>query len=432
MSVVSTIRRWFAPKSQAVDSGSVRRGDAVWEALTGGVQNPSEAAAMRVTAVYACVQLISGAISSMPMHVYTRAIDGDLKRDPSTPLWWILNEEFSPRWPAAAGWSFLVASKLLHGDGFAEIIRDRNGNIKGLVPIHPRRVEVIASPDGWRLVYLVQPDSTIQSPSQQASKARTIDQDDMLHVPGFGFDGLRGTSALRNQLGSAGTLAINAQDFSASFLKNLGRPDFALSADGALTDEQFARLQSSLEQHRGPANSGKPMILEGGLKIETLTMPLEEMQLLETRKFQVEEICRAFGVPPFMIGHTEKTSSWGSGVAAMGAGFVRFALRDHLNAFQNEINRKFFRTASRVAEFDTTELERADLGVMMTALRTALGRAGEASIMSLEEVRTMLRLPKEIRGTVMTQSAPEQEQTVEPVEPVEPENEADKEDKADE
>jgi HK97 family phage portal protein len=378
----------------------------VWESLTGGGQSPSESAAMRVTAVYACVKLISGAISSMPMHVYSRARDGDLKRDASNPLWWVLNEEFSPRWSAASGWSSLVASMLLHGDGFAEIIRDRNGGIKALMPIHPRRVEVIASPDGYRLVYRVQPDSTILMPTAEARAVRVIDQDDMLHIPGFGFDGLRGASALRNALSTAGTLAISAQDFSSSFLKNLGRPDFALRTDGTLTDPQYARLQSSLEEHRGPMNSGKPMILEGGLDIKTLTMPLEDMQLLETRKFQVEEICRAFGVPPFMIAHTEKSSSYGTGVAAMGAGFVRFALRDHLNSFQNEINRKFFRTASKVAEFDTTELERADLGVMMTALRTALGRAGEERIMSLEEVRTMLRLPKEITGTVVAPAQP--------------------------
>lgn len=133
---------------------------------------------------------------------------------------------------------------------------------------------------------------------------------------------------------------------------------------------------------------------------------MEDMQLLETRRFQVEEICRVFGVQPFMIGHTEKTSSWGTGVEAMGAGFVRYTLRDHLNAFHNEINRKFFRTAARVAEFDTTEIERADIGVMVTALRAALGRAGELSMVSLEEVRRMLRLPAKISGTVSTSAAP--------------------------
>lgn len=415
MSIFGTIRdKLFGPRAD-IGSAEIRRGDGIWEALGGNTGSPSETSAMRVTAVYACVQLIAGAISALPMHVYQRASDGDLKRNLNTPLWWILNEEFSPRWPASAGWAFMVQSKLLHGDGFAEILRDRNGKITGLMPIHPRRVEPIASPDGMRLVYRVQPDGTILQPTADAARIRIIDQDDMLHVAGFGFNGLRGLSALRNSLSTAGVLAINAQDFSSSFLQNLGRPDFALATDGTLTDDQFKRLQDSLATHSGPTNSGKPMILEGGLDIKTLTMPLEEMQLLETRKFQVEEICRAFGVQPFMIGHTEKTSSWGTGVAEMGAGFVRYTLRDHLNAFQNEINRKFFRTAASVAEFDTAELERLDLNVMLTALRTALGRAGEMPIMSIEEVRSMLRLPRKITGTL-----PPPQDPAEPTDPKEP------------
>lgn len=420
MSFLGKIRdRLFGPRAD-IGSAEIKRGDGVWEALGGNTGAPSESSAMRVTAVYACVQLIAGAIAAMPMHVYQRAKDGDLKRDLTTELWWILNEEFSPRWPASAGWSYMVQSKLLHGDGFAEILRDRNGKITGLMPIHPLRVEPIASPDGMRLVYRVMPDPTIVTPKGETARIRIIDQDDMLHVAGFGFNGLRSMSALRNALATAGTLAINAQEFSSNFLKNLGRPDFALTSKENLTDEQFDRFKEMLAEHTGPQNSGRPMILEGGLDIKTLTMPMEDMQLLETRKFQVEEVCRVFGVQPFMIGQTEKTSSWGTGVQAMGAGFVRYTLRDHLNAFQNEINRKFFRTASRVAEFDTAELERADLGVMVTAIRTAVGRAGEPAILSVEEGRTMLRLPRKISGTVPAPAAEPQPDPPEPTDPIDP------------
>lgn len=417
MSIFGKIRQAiFGPRAD-IGSAEIRRGDGVWEALGGNTGAPSEASAMRVTAVYACVQLIAGAISAMPMHVYQRARDGDLKRDVNADLWWILNEEFAPRWPASAGWAFMVQSKLLHGDGFAEILRGRNGQVIGLMPIHPLRVEPLATPDGMRLIYRVKPDPTVLQPEGETGRIRVIDQDDMLHVAGFGFNGLRGMSALRNSLATAGRLAISSQEFSASFLENLGRPDFALSTDISLTDDQYNRLLASLEHHKGPKNSGQPMILDGGLDIKTLTMPLEEMQLLETRKFQVEEICRAFGVQPFMIGQTEKTSSWGTGVSAMGAGFVRYTLRDHLNAFQNEINRKFFRTSSRVAKFDTADLERADIGVMMSALRQAIGRAGEPAIMSVEEARMVLSLPKKMEGTPF--AAPEQLDTTEP--PKEPE-----------
>lgn len=408
MGILARLRQMLSPRAQdVVDSGLVRRGDGVWEAFTGGDDSaaPSERLAMQVTAVSACVQLISGAVASLPMHVYRRTDDGDLLRDVNANLWWVLNEEFSPRWPASSGWAFLTASRLLHGDGFAEILRSPSGRISGLVPIHPNRVRVIATPDGARLVYEIQPDPTIESPRPDVLRIRVLDQDDVLHVPGFGFNGLRGMSALRHALRNSAGLAVSAQRFSHSFLSNMARPDYALRTDQALNDAQYDRLQEMIDQHRGVLNPGRPMLLEGGLDIKTLTMPMEEMQLLETRRFQVEEIARAFGVQPFMIGHTEKTSSWGSGVESMGAGFVRYTLRDHLNAFQNEINRKVWpRTARFVAEFDTTELERADTKAMFEAVRIALGRAGEPAFMTVEEARGLLRLPRRMVGTVPAQS----------------------------
>lgn len=394
-------QRLFGPRAETVvDSSLIRKGDGVWETFTGGSSGPpSEAAALSVSAVYACVTLIAGAIAALPMHIYRRSPEGELTRDVKSDLWWMLNEEFSPRWAASAGWSFLAGSKLLHGDAFAEILRaPGGGKITGLVPLHPSRVRVVATPDGQRLVYEVQPDPTLMVRTPEAAKVRVLDQDDVLHVPGFGFNGLRSLSPLSHALRVSGRVAIAAQDFSSAFLQNMARPDFMLTAKGNLTDAQFARLKEMLDQHKGPMQGGKPVILEGGLDLKVLTMPMEDMQLLETRRFQVEEIARVYGIPPFMIGHMDKTTSWGSGVGEMGRGFVRFALRDHLNAFHGEINRKFFRRATPVAAFDTTELEEADLKSVLEAMRVAMGRAGETPIMSLAEVRARLRLPREMEG----------------------------------
>jgi HK97 family phage portal protein len=401
-------KRLFGARAETVvDSASIRKGDGVWEALVGGSGGaPSESEALAVSAVYACVTLRAGAISALPMHIYQRSYEGELTRDMQSPLWWILNEQFCPRWSAAAGWSFLIGSRLLRGDGFAEILRGPGGRVEGLVPLHPDRVRVLATADGARLVYEVQPDPTILVRDPAVSVTRVLDQDDILHISGFGFNGLRSLSPLRHALRVTGRLAINAQDFSASFLKNMARPDFVLQAKGNLTDAQFSRLQEMLGDHTGPSRSGKPMLLEGGLELKPLTMALEDMQLLETRRFQVEEICRIYGVPPFMVGHTDKTTSWGSGVGEMGRGFVRFTLRDDLNTIQNEVNRKLFRRATPVAAFDTTELEEGDLKSVLEAMRVALGRAGEAPIMSVEEVRTRLRMPRKMAG-----AAPMQGQT---------------------
>jgi hypothetical protein len=176
MKLLQSLARFFGARNE-VSSAQIRRGDGVWESFTGSAtpQAPSEAAALAVTAVYACTTLIAGAIASLPMHVYTRSREGDLSRDFGSGLWWTLNEEFCPRWSAAAGWSFLAQSKLLHGDAFAEIQRDRNGGVVGLVPIHPQRVRVICNGDGDRLVYEIQPDSTITQRSELA--IRVLDQE---------------------------------------------------------------------------------------------------------------------------------------------------------------------------------------------------------------------------------------------------------------
>ena len=414
MTMRERLARWLAPQAMASDSSAIRRGDGVWETLTGGYGGghgaPSEHSALAVSAVYACVQLIAGAIAALPVQVFRQARDGDRAIDVNSDLWWTMNEQFSPRWAASAGWSFLVGSKLLHGDCFAEILRGAGGRVAGLVPIHPNRVRVVAMPDGSRLIYEIQPDTTIERPSPEASRVRVLDQDDMLHVPGFGFNGLNGLSPLKHALRVSGRLAISAQDFSATFLQNMARPDYALKTDKTLTQDQIDDLKRQIDaKHGGTMNGGKPMLLQGGMSIQSLTMPLEEMQLLETRKFQVEEIARVYGVPAFMIGHTEKTSSWGTGVEAMGKGFVRFALRTHLNEFQNEINRKFFRNAGRVAEFDTSELERGDTLAMYQALRVALGRAGEPAFISVEEARAKLNMSRVVKGELPQMAAAPQE-----------------------
>jgi HK97 family phage portal protein len=130
------------------------------------------------------------------------------------------------------------------------------------------------------------------------------------------------------------------------------------------------------------------------------------MQLLQTRQFAIEEIARIYGIPPFMIGHNEKTTSWGSGVEAMGTGFVRYALRQHLNKIENEVNRKLFRTASKVAQFDTTELERADTKSMFESMRIAIGRSGEPGFLTINEARARLSLKRLDGGNDLSQGGP--------------------------
>lgn len=373
-----------------VPLSTVTRNSSSWADLVEGIGKlsaPTERTALQVSAIYASVNLIAGAISALPVNIYRVDIDtGERDRIHKDDLHWVFNEQMTPRWTAASGWEFLCQSLLLHGDAFAVI--ERRGSVPvGLTPVHPQRVTVVPLEDGSRLIYAIEP--------ELKGERKVYDQDDILHVPGFGFDGMRGLSPLRHALRMTGASAIAMQEFSANFFANSARPDYALGTDAKLDQKQIDDLRGEIEKkHQGTANAHRPMLLHGGLKILPITMPMKDMELVAMRQFQIEEIARIYGVPPFMIGHNEKTTSWGSGVEAMAIGFVRFTLRQHLNKFENEINRKLFRTSARAAEFDTTELERADMKSLFESLRSAVGRAGEPRIMTQNEARQVLRLKR--------------------------------------
>lgn len=391
MSIRQRLARWVM--RNAWDSSQVKYGTPAWSEMFGSVSGLpalTETTALSVSAINACVFLLSGCIAALPVNIYKVDDKGFREELWGDDLWWRLNEEMSPRWSAANGWEFIAASLLLHGNAYAGIIRDRLGNPIGLDPWHPIRVDVVLDATRNRLVYSVE-----ANPNADGSKGqrKVYDQDDVIHVAGLGWDGIKGLSPLRHALRMSGAVSFATQDYAANFFANSARPDYALTSTGKLTTDQVNELRDQIaEKHQGTTNSHKPMVLHSGMDIKTISLPMEDLQLVAIRQFQVEEIARIFGVPPFMIGHNEKTTSWGSGVEAMGIGFVRYTLRPYLNKIENEFNRKLIRNGPKLLAFDTEELERADLKSLYDGLRSGVGRAGERQMLSLNEARKKLRL----------------------------------------
>lgn len=359
-----------------------------------GLPAVTEKTILSVSAAYACVNLIAGAISALPVRLYREGVNGDREEILGDSLWWILNEQFLPRWSAANAWEYLGMSLLFHGDAFAAIRRNRNGVILGFEPAHPKRVTVVATKDRLRLLYqVVWDDGTVE----------VIEQDDMIHVAGFGFNGFRSVSPLSYVLGTSAGIAIATQEYAGRFFTNSARPDVVLTTDQIVTKEEADAIKARwAENYQGYANSHRPAVLGKGFEAKPLNMTAEDAQLLATRQFQIEEIARAFGVPPFMIGHVEKTTSWGSGVESMGKAFVRFTLRQHLKKIETELNRKCFRNAGKRVEFDTFDLESADMKTLFESFRIAVGRAGEPGFMTTDEVRDKLRLKRTPGGNQLT------------------------------
>jgi len=401
--VLPALREANAQRRQQMSapSASLERGDgpitqrelaqALGAMLGPGGQSVSERTAMAISAVYACVALLAGAIASLPIVVYRREVDAaghEARTRVRNDMWFLLNEQPTPLMSAAVAWEYLACSYLLSGNLFARIVRPsyRLSDVSGLQPLDPCRVRVLQLRTG-EVVYEVQDAATQGTEIVLAA--------DMLHVPALGFDGLLGMSPVRHAGSRAMRISLAAEEFSEAFFTNGARPDFVIKTAGKLSQEHAeVLLQTWNQRFAGGANRMKPVVLTGGMDITQLSMTAEDASLIATRQFQVEDICRIYGVPPFMVGHTSNTTSWGSGVENMGRGFLKFTLQRHLVKIEQELNRKLWpHRDSYFCEFNTLGLERGDTKTRNESYRISLGRAGEPGWMTVNEVRRAENLP---------------------------------------
>lgn len=386
--MIGAILKWLRARTGIQDSwplSSGTHGSELYEMLTGGTSGAgvvvNERTAMTVSAVYACVRLIACTIATLPCTQYRRTDSGRARVE--TTLSRLLNFETNAAMSASVFWEYWVTSMLLGGDGFAQIMRapDRainSGDVIALEPVHWGRIDV------WRM------DGRIKYTVRGSEKQYVVDQDDMLHLSGVGFDGLRSLSPLRHAARQAIGIALAADEYSARFFSNGARPDVALEIPGTLTEDQITLLrQKWTDRYGGLDNSRAPAILAGGMKIHELTLNAEDAQLIATRQFQIADIARVFGVPPWMVGETEKQTSWGAGIEQTGIGFLKYTLGPHLTRMEQEINRKLLRDGRSFVEFNRDGLMEGDSKAQAEYFGKALGGPGAQGWMSVNEVRRL-------------------------------------------
>jgi HK97 family phage portal protein len=307
---------------------------------------------MGLSTAWACVRLVSGTISSLPLMVYQRTATG---REPAHghPLYRILHSRPNADQTALNFWQFMSSSIELQGNAYAEIDRSPDGRIIALKPpvapdfIRPRRTRL------GSIEYEV-----------SGSAPRVMPQDRMLHIRGFGGNPLGGLSTLSHGRQTFGMAQALERAAVATF-RNGVRASGILSAEHHLTAEQHVQVEDTLhEKYRGAINAGVPMVLGSGLKWESLSINPDDAQMLESRAFSVEEICRFFGVPPHMIGHTEKSTSWGTGLEQQTIGFIQFTLRERLKNIESTLEEQLLSSTERAAgmriEFNIEGLLRGD------------------------------------------------------------------------
>lgn len=308
--------------------------------------------ALQLSAAWACVRLIAETIATLPLNLYQKGADGTRTLATQHQLFDVLHNQPNADNTAVEFWEVIVASMLLWGNGFARKLRS-GGVIIGLELLLPHRMTVKRLPTG-ELQYTYR---------DIDGSELVLTEDDVLHIRGFSLNGWLGVSVItyaREVFGNA----IAANKTSSSVFKNGLRPSGVLSTDQILQKEKRTEIRTDLQQQFGGAmQAGKTMVLEAGMKYQPITMNPGDVQLLETKAFNVEEICRWYRVPPFMVGHSEKSTSWGTGIEQQMIGFLTFTLRPWLTRIEQAIRRGCLTTQERTkyfAQFSVEGLLRAD------------------------------------------------------------------------
>lgn len=342
--------------------------------------------AIQLSAVWACVRLLSESISTLPLKIYVRQPDGSRKAATNHPAYSILcrrpNSEMTP----SRFMLMVVASICLRGNAFIEkkFIANR---LVSLVPLLPQNMVVKRLTTG-----------ALEYKYTENGNERVIPVKNIMHIRGFGLDGVCGMMPMktgRDVIGSAMAVEESAAKIFEQGLQSSG----FLTAEQALNDEQRERLREYMAKFTGSKNAGKIMVLEGGLKYQGVTMNPEDAQMLESRSFSIEEICRWFRVPPFMVGHTTKQSSWASSLEGMNLQFLTHTLRPLLVNIEQEIGRCLLDSDDEVfAEFSVEGLLRAD-SVGRAAYYTSALQNGW---MSRNDVRRLENMPPIEGGDIYT------------------------------
>lgn len=402
MSLRAALRTWWAGDHRPVD-----RVDPVLIPRADSLENPSvtlsqwltqgtksgagyavtDQSAMRVSTVYACTALLAGIVAALPFKVYRKTSDGR-EAMPDAPAYRLIHDEPNRNMTAFIWRELMMVDLLLGGNHYAFIETDDFGYATGLVPMDRNSVEPIRAPSG-ELSYRVRTTEGWQ----------TIASDYVLHIPGMGFDGYCGLSvikwAARNPIG----ISMALEDATGAFSRNAVRPSGIVEIPSSVNAEGLKRIRAQFKDaYAGIENSGGLIILDAGSKwSQATTISAEDAQTLEQRRFQVSDIARAFGVPPVLIGETDKTTSWGTGVEQIVLGFLRFGLERWLKRIEDEVQRKLLfgrKYLNHYCEFDRDALLAMDAKSRSEFLSSSI----QSGLMTPNEGRRVLNLPNKEGG----------------------------------
>lgn len=356
----------------------------------------NERTAMQTTAVYACVRILAEAVASLPLHVYEYRDDGGKKLVHDHPLYYLLHDEPNPEMTSFVFRETLMSHLLIWGNAYAQIIRDGVGRVLGLYPLLPDKMEVQRDDKGN--IYYVYSRNSDENPTFKEYGNIKLKAEDVLHIPGLGFDGLIGYSPIAMAKNAVG-MTLACEEYGASFFANGANPGGVLEHPGVLKDPSKVR-ESWNSVYRGVSNAHKIAVLEEGMKYQQIGIPPEEAQFLETRKFQINEIARLYRIPPHMVGDLDKSSF--SNIEQQSLEFVKYTLDPWVIRWEQSLQRSLLLPGEKGKYFiklNVDGLLRGDYQSRMNGY--AVGRQnGWFSANDIREMENMNPIPDEEGGNL--------------------------------
>ncbi len=368
--IAAAVRDWLGLPMDLTDEQD-------WRGVVGAGSGPAGVrvtahSALQVSAVWACVRLISETIATLPLSIYENTSAGK-RPAPLHPIHFLIHDQPNADTTASIFWEAMVASMLLRGAGRAErLIID--GRVVGLSFLNPDKLSSSRDRNGnkeWR-------------DTEEGGRQRVIPRNRIWEIPGFTVDGKNGVSVISYGANVIGGAMAADQAAARTFSNGMLQTVYYKIASFLKPDQRKEFKDNVL----GAVERGETPLLEGGTDVGTIGIKPSDSQLLESRGFSVEEICRWFRVPPWMVGHTEKSTSWGTGIEQQMIGFLTFTLAPWLKRIEQAIRKDLIPSGDRLRfypKFSVEGLLRAD-SAGRAAFYTAMVNNG---VLTRDEVRAL-------------------------------------------
>jgi HK97 family phage portal protein len=383
-----SLRRWFGNVGSTGQQDGVQLGEPFTRVYDSNRDYGIDGA-LQVSAVWASIELLTDNIASLPLFVYKKdaSMEGHKTLARGTPLWTLLHTSPNRRHTPMEFWQFMVMNYLLRGNAYARLSRNDAGEVIEMWPLASDQVEVD-----------VLADKTVVYKYQYEGVVAVYDEKSIFHWrdKGNGIIGMSRLDYMRNSVG----IAISAQNHTADVYNKSGKRPGVFMIDKLLTETQRTSIRNN---YRGLTEGSDDdlLVLEAGAKFEPLSLTPADLQLLDTRKFSVEDIARWFGISSVMINDTAKTTTWGTGISQLIEGFYKFRLRPMLESLEQCLERRVLTSGQRElysVEFSLDAILRGSLADRLDA-----GAKGvQNGLYTRNEWRQLENLPKMDGGDELT------------------------------